>query len=980
MSQIPQVNSAAPARKSRRLIALGIIVLILGGLITWDYLALRNHRTSLAQLQQAMQRAQTLQSSLRREEVSTLLVGSPAKRSKSGLASNLDYFTWHGLLHSFHICVVSNAAGDVMTVDDSELPEGNSIVDEKAPPDRWRVPEAAVEAALTRAEELYRKSGHKTKEFQETLRDVFKGLPEIKVSTVKGNLVWNSFEFPRRQRRLFAMRLEIPPGKPLDLDLVQCANLPAHIGLIAIDDDDPARAAAEVAQWRRWDGEQNVRIEGIRLPENNLVEFSSFPLRRVFDGTATDRFLLWAFTNDDDPDVPLEFQTMMFVSDRGAAPLRVGAHEVCEFIGLQTSIPKYPPTPDGVRSALTTLRERVEQGYHGPALIPRLLRPVAKALPMITASTTPGEANWQKLDLSHGPFAAVRVRIPESKDQPLMLFGATLSLVSGRLGWDLNALGEFTSHPVFNADQAEFPLSTPNWLTLLSLDEDYVRPGQEFIFWLTQSDAPQSPGPAFVTFSAIPLLDDDIKRGYPRITANRPWMCGKLLGIAVPKPGAVPNCDVLGVPELPIARLMFTPDSRRLLTADDIGSARIWNVASKELDGELTLPYGTAKSAVAGPDSETIWSVDNPGVGLLQWPINMRQVQQGPAVPLRRDDHLKMFGFASDPIRLVSVTTRFLRVDATVRVQSRFSVFDFANEQWMEPPENEPGEILSLVYLPSLKVFATLMRRSTVDAENSPHLITFVRIWSADLAQPLKDLPLSDLTELKVPTEFSEMRPASLSVSADGRRLAAACPQGWLKVWNIGTWDEVLSTSLPNSPLSVSLSADGETVATTESNDNTVTLWSVSDGQGRSAFQTDDATVTQVIHSPDGKWVATADADGVVRLWKTSPEDADSVRVARDVQPEQFIGKWSGKWNGQWKAQVTIRKNAGTGKFELVYEWEEHVGLPMQRAAPEVVEFKNDALISGNLEITLHADNLDTAKMIGKFQRTRTAILRRESR
>ena len=113
--------------------------------------------------------------------------------------------------------------------------------------------------------------------------------------------------------------------------------------------------------------------------------------------------------------------------------------------------------------------------------------------------------------------------------------------------------------------------------------------------------------------------------------------------------------------------------------------------------------------------------------------------------------------------------------------------------------------------------------------------------------------------------------------------MAAICTRGDLKVWDVGSASELLSKSvdpkrqanpenspLPNLDLRMSLSPDGETVATTEPDSNAVTVWNVSDGTSRRLWQTDDLAITHVAHSSDGKWVATTNSDGVIRLWDVS--------------------------------------------------------------------------------------------------------------
>src|SRR4051794_17289504 len=90
----------APVSKSRRVKILIIFVVALGGLLAWEFLALGNHRASLARLQQAMERGRIVNTVLRREDIAAFLVGSPTKQSEPrtliepGKFKHVDYYTW----------------------------------------------------------------------------------------------------------------------------------------------------------------------------------------------------------------------------------------------------------------------------------------------------------------------------------------------------------------------------------------------------------------------------------------------------------------------------------------------------------------------------------------------------------------------------------------------------------------------------------------------------------------------------------------------------------------------------------------------------------------------------------------------------------------------------------------------------------------------------------------------------------------------
>ena len=67
----------------------------------------------------------------------------------------------------------------------------------------------------------------------------------------------------------------------------------------------------------------------------------------------------------------------------------------------------------------------------------------------------------------------------------------------------------------------------------------------------------------------------------------------------------------------------------------------------------------------------------------------------------------------------------------------------------------------------------------------------------------------------------------------------------------------------------VAFSPDGKLLATADA-DGTVRVWNPPGGQAPLATYTGIGAVNAVAFSPDGKLLASADADGTVRLWNTA--------------------------------------------------------------------------------------------------------------
>ena len=125
----------------------------------------------------------------------------------------------------------------------------------------------------------------------------------------------------------------------------------------------------------------------------------------------------------------------------------------------------------------------------------------------------------------------------------------------------------------------------------------------------------------------------------------------------------------------------------------------------------------------------------------------------------------------------------------------------------------------------------------------------------------------------------------SVAFSPDGRVLATAGLGGPVRLWDVGTHDQI-GASFPHSSRGVgaeevAFSPDGEFLATGDA-DGTARLWDVARHQqvgipmsasGREKIDgVTSRTVTSLAFSPGGKVLATAGVDGTLRLWDVATQ------------------------------------------------------------------------------------------------------------
>ncbi len=107
---------------------------------------------------------------------------------------------------------------------------------------------------------------------------------------------------------------------------------------------------------------------------------------------------------------------------------------------------------------------------------------------------------------------------------------------------------------------------------------------------------------------------------------------------------------------------------------------------------------------------------------------------------------------------------------------------------------------------------------------------------------------------------------ASISISPDGRRIAAGSDDGTARIWDVATGRRLhLLRTEERGTQAIAFSPDGRTVAT-GGNDGALRLWSAATGlEVRTVV--DSSRVTSVAWSPNGRLVATGGADGKVRVY-----------------------------------------------------------------------------------------------------------------
>lgn len=143
-----------------------------------------------------------------------------------------------------------------------------------------------------------------------------------------------------------------------------------------------------------------------------------------------------------------------------------------------------------------------------------------------------------------------------------------------------------------------------------------------------------------------------------------------------------------------------------------------------------------------------------------------------------------------------------------------------------------------------------------------------IKLWQADSGRELISLSL-DTEILDEDIVEQGLWVDGVAFSPDGRLLAGGNFQGTVKIWDVGSLEEVSSFQLPEFT-SLAFSPDGNQIATAYGFESgTVTIWEINSGSEIATME-HGLSVSQLSFSPDGTSLASAGIDGALAIWDPS--------------------------------------------------------------------------------------------------------------
>ncbi|HEV3165606.1 MAG TPA: protein kinase [Isosphaeraceae bacterium] len=283
--------------------------------------------------------------------------------------------------------------------------------------------------------------------------------------------------------------------------------------------------------------------------------------------------------------------------------------------------------------------------------------------------------------------------------------------------------------------------------------------------------------------------------------------------------------------DAPVRALAFSPDGLRFATASQDGTVRLWDAATGVPAGDPVAHEAPLVAMTFSTDGSLIATVSEAGA-MRVWSAKTGRPSRGMS---GNDATVRAVAFTPDGARL-----------ATAGHDDRVRFWDAATGKLIGEPRPHQGTVQTLAFAPDGLTLLTIC----VDGA--------AKLWDVERWAPVAEF--SHRSEVCC-TRFSPV----------GGAIATACHDGTARLWDAATGQPIGETLEHRARIDcLEFLLDGTMIASA-SHDGTVRLWDVATALPIGPPLVHPGAVLALGITPDGRRLATGCADGMARSWKLPP-------------------------------------------------------------------------------------------------------------
>jgi WD40 repeat protein len=280
----------------------------------------------------------------------------------------------------------------------------------------------------------------------------------------------------------------------------------------------------------------------------------------------------------------------------------------------------------------------------------------------------------------------------------------------------------------------------------------------------------------------------------------------------------------------PVRAATFSPDSRHVITASSDKTARLFDSETGEQLAILLGHSEVVRSAAFSPNGQRVVTGSDDSTARI-WDT---ETGKQTAVLEGHNGSVRSAAFSLDGRRVITASD-----DNTARL------WDTETEKLVDILEGHTEPVRFAAFSPDGRYAITTSEDSTA------------RLWNVETAKQL------------VVLQGHSAVVWSAVFSPDGQRIVTASDDSTARVWDPQTGRQAAVLVNHTGPVKgAAFSADGRTIVTA-SDDHTSRTWDAQTGKQSAVFKGHNGPVSSAVFSPDGRRALTASRDGTARLWST---------------------------------------------------------------------------------------------------------------